>query len=99
MEGYNKWIDGLPKVVRIIFAFFPIFFGLYRLFNCILAKDFGDKFVFTIIIFIVYPISVVYDLICLIKWNKPAVSWTLADANVVDAKCEEKKEEKKSEEK
>ena len=39
MEAYKKWVDGLGKVLRIVFAIVvPIIYFLYRLFTVIEEK-------------------------------------------------------------
>lgn len=100
MDSYIKWVDTLPKIVKLIIAIFvDVLFDLYRIFKCVLAKDFGDKFVFAIIATVIWPIGLVLDVINVIKNDKPASSWTEADEKIVDVKVEEKKEETKAEEK
>jgi len=100
MDSYIKWVDGLSKAVKIVIAIFvDVLFDLYRIFKCVIAKDFGDKFVFAIIATVIWPIGLVLDIVNIIKNGKPASNWSEADDKVVDAKVEDKKEEPKAEEK
>lgn len=97
MQGYINWIDGLNKVVKIIFCFITPFYLLYRIFKCVLAKDFGAKFIFMIIVGVFGIIAVVLDLINVIRNGVPASNWV--EDKVIDVKAEDKKEEKKPESK
>jgi hypothetical protein len=94
MDGYIKWVDGLGKGLKLLFAILvqPIFI-VYRIFKCILAKDFGNKFVFTIIAGVIWPIGLVLDVINVCKNNAPASYWS--EDGVVEAKAEDKKPEDK----
>ncbi len=94
MDGYNKWVEGLGKGLKLVFAIFvDILFDLYRIFRCVLAKDFGNKFVFAIIATVIYPIGIVLDIINVCKNNAPASYWK--EDGVVEAKAEDKKPEEK----
>jgi hypothetical protein len=94
MDGYIKWVEGLGKGLKLIFAIFvDVLFDLYRIFKCIIAKDFGNKFVYAIIATVIWPIGVVLDIINVCKNNAPSSYWS--EDGVVEAKAEDKKPEEK----
>ena len=77
MEGFTKWMDETSLVLKIIFCIIDPIYTVYRVFKCILAKDFGRNFVYTIILFVLsWPVGFILDLICVIKNGRPSV-WFL----------------------
>lgn len=71
MEGYKKWVDGLGKGLRILFAIFvSIIYFLYRLFNLIEEKAQNKDHLIYLILNVVPIVSFVVwvlDLIAAIK--------------------------------
>ena len=71
MEGYKKWVDGLGKGLRILFAIFvSIIYFLYRLFNVIEEKAQNKDHLIYLILNVVPIVSFVVwvlDLIAAIK--------------------------------
>lgn len=77
MEGFIKWIEERPMIVKILFCLIDVIYTVYRVFKCVLAKDFGRNFVYTIVLFILaWPCGLVIDLICVIKNGRPS-TWFL----------------------
>ncbi len=71
MEGYKKWVDGLGKGLRILFAIFvSIIYFLYRLFNLIEEKAQNKDHLIYLILNVVPIVSFVVwvlDLVAAIK--------------------------------
>lgn len=71
MEGYKKWVDGLGKGLRILFAIFvSIIYFLYRLFNLIEEKAQNKDHLIYLILNVVPIVSFIVwilDLIAAIK--------------------------------
>lgn len=69
MEGYVKFIDGLPKFLKVIFAL-PIldgiFYGLYRIGKGKILEGIFWFFIGLVIFWIL-------DVIWIIKFNQPCI--------------------------
>ncbi len=60
MENYKKWVDGLGKGLRIVFAIFvPVIYFLYRLFNLIQEKAQDKDHLVYLILNVVPLVSIV----------------------------------------
>ena len=68
MEGYKKWVDGLGKGLKIVFAIFvPIIYFLYRLFVVIEEKAQNKDH-------LIYLILNVVPIVCVVVWVLDIVS-------------------------
>ncbi|HHX49400.1 MAG TPA: hypothetical protein GX709_03320 [Clostridiales bacterium] len=72
MQGYVKWMDELPKVVKIIFAlpFLVILWSIYRLGRSINAKNTLGIVLAVILLFVGPFILWIIDIITLITQGK-----------------------------
>ena len=71
MEGYKKWVDGLGKGLRIVFAIFvSLIYFLYRLFNLIEEKAQNKDHLIYLILNVVPFVAIVVwvlDLVAAVK--------------------------------
>ena len=71
MEGYKKWVDGLGKGLRVVFAIFvPVIYFVYRLFAVIEEKaKVKDHLVYLILNVIPIVVIIVYilDIVAAVK--------------------------------
>ena len=71
MEGYKKWVDGLGKGLRIVFAIFvSLIYFLYRLFNVIEEKAQNKDHLIYLILNVVPFVAIVVwvlDLVAAVK--------------------------------
>lgn len=98
MEGYKKWVDGLGKGLRIVFAIFvAILYFLYRLFNVIEEKAQNKDHLIYLILNVVPLVSIVVwvlDLVAAIKGAPVPLAFGQKEKEqpVEEAKKEEKAE-------
>ena len=94
MEGYKKWVDGLGKGLRIVFAIFvALIYFLYRLFNVIEEKAQDKSHLIYLILNVVPFVAIVVwvlDLVAAIKGG----SVPLAFSKKKELKEKQAKEEK-----
>ena len=102
MEGYKKWVDGLGKGLRIVFAIFvPLIYFLYRLFNLIEEKAQNKDHLIYLILNVIFPVSLapyVLDIVAAVKGASVPLAFGKKDEKeqpVEEAK--EVKEEEKAE--
>jgi hypothetical protein len=95
--GYCKALDGMPKIVKILMAIFDAFWCAYRIVREAVNKNW-TLMVWDIVFTVVWPVSLVMDLITVIKDNKPFdyATWFGSDNSTASS---EKKDEKPAEEK
>jgi len=69
--GYIKWVDGLPKELKILFTIFanPVF-GAYRIVREALAKNW-NLMAWDIVFAVVWPVNWVMDLITIAGTGEP----------------------------
>ena len=95
MEGYKKWVDGLGKGLRVVFAIFvPVIYFVYRLFAVIEEKaKVKDHLVYLILNVIPIVVIIVYilDIVAAVKGEPVPLALKKKD------KKEEAKEELKEE--
>ena len=95
MEGYKKWVDGLGKGLRVVFAIFvPVIYFVYRLFAVIEEKaKVKDHLVYLILNVIPIVVIIVYilDIVAAVKGEPVPLALKKKD------KKEETKEEPKEE--
>ena len=95
MEGYKKWVDGLGKGLRVVFAIFvPVIYFVYRLFAVIEEKaKVKDHLVYLILNVIPIVVIIVYilDIVAAVKGEPVPLALKKKD------KKEEAKEEPKEE--
>lgn len=98
MEGYKKWVDGLGKGLRVVFAIFvPVIYFVYRLFAVIEEKaKVKDHLVYLILNVIPIVVIIVYilDIVAAVKGEPVPLALKKKDKK---AKKEEAKEEPKEE--
>ncbi len=72
MNDFIKTIDGLPKVVKIIFAlpFLDILWAIYRIIKAVVKKNTTNLIVGIIWILLGWGILWVVDLICIIMKDR-----------------------------
>lgn len=101
MEGYKKWVDGLGKGLRVVFAIFvPVIYFVYRLFGVIEEKaKVKDNLVYLIlnVIPIVFLIVYILDIVAAVKGEPVPVALKKKEKKDKKAKKEEAKEEPKEE--
>ena len=95
MEDYKKWVDGLGKGLRVVFAIFvPVIYFVYRLFAVIEEKaKVKDHLVYLILNVIPIVVIIVYilDIVAAVKGEPVPLALKKKD------KKEEAKEEPKEE--
>jgi hypothetical protein len=100
--GYIKWVEGLPKGLKVLFAIIPVtdlIFDAYRIVREAMAKNW--TLMVWDIVFTVYPIAIVswvMDIITTISKGEPFnyANWF---GEKGEGKAEEKPAEKPAEEK
>ena len=95
MEGYKKWVDGLGKGLRIVFAIFvALIYFLYRLFNVIEEKAQDKSHLIYLILNVVPFVAIVVwvlDLVAAIKGAPVPLAFAKKEKQPKEAK-EEKAE-------
>ena len=95
MEGYKKWVDGLGKGLRVVFAIFvPVIYFVYRLFAVIEEKaKVKDHLIYLFLNVIPIVVIIVYilDIVAAVKGEPVPLALKKKD------KKEETKEEPKEE--
>ena len=87
MEGYKKWVDGLSKGLKIVFAIFvPVLYFLYRLFNLIEEKAKNNDH-------LVYLILNVVPIVCIVVYVLDIVAAIKEQPVPLQFNKKEKKEE------
>jgi hypothetical protein len=97
--GYIKWIDGLPKGLKILLTIFVNgLFAAYRIVREALAKNW-NLMTWDIVFTVVWPVNWVMDLITICSTGEPFnyAAWFGADGSA--SSSTEKKDEKPAEEK
>ena len=101
MEGYKKWVDGLGKGLRVVFAIFvPVIYFVYRLFAVIEEKaKVKDHLVYLILNVIPIVVIIVYilDIVAAVKGEPVPLALNKKEKKDKKAKKEEAKEEPKEE--
>ena len=101
MEGYKKWVDGLGKGLRVVFAIFvPVIYFVYRLFAVIEEKaKVKDHLVYLILNVVPIVVIIVYilDIVAAVKGEPVPLALKKKEKKDKKAKKEEVKEEPKEE--
>ena len=101
MEGYKKWVDGLGKGLRIVFAIFvALIYFLYRLFNVIEEKAQNKDHLIYLILNVVPIVAIVVwvlDLVAAIKGAPVPLAFGKKDKEQPVEEAKEVKEEEKAE--
>ena len=98
MDSYKKWVDGLGKGLRIVFAIFvPLIYFLYRLFNLIEEKAQNKDHLIYLILNVVPFVAIVVwvlDLVAAIKGAPVPLAFGKKDKEQPVEEAKEVKEEK-----
>ena len=101
MEGYKKWVDGLGKGLRIVFALFvSIIYLLYRLFNVIEEKAQNKDHLIFLILSVIPFVAIVpwiLDLIAAFKGAPVPLAFGKKEKEQPVAEAKEEKKEEKAE--
>lgn len=70
--GYNKALDGLPRILKIIFCIpcLDILWCIYRIIREVTNEDW-TLLIFDIVFTIIWPVSVIMDFIYTILYGTP----------------------------
>ncbi len=71
MKGYIKWLNGLPRFLKVIFAIpcIHIFWDLYRIFKAISSKNVLQLVLAIVLLFVGFAVAIL-DIITLILSNR-----------------------------
>ena len=101
MEGYKKWVDGLGKGLRIVFAIFvAIIYFLYRLFNVIEEKAQNKDHLIYLILNVVPIVAIVVyvlDIVAAVKGAPVPLAFGKKEKEQPVEEAKEVKEEEKAE--